>query len=90
MTMTQPYETGRQAAGAARHIYDSPPGSWGDGNLRLLKDACRTARSRASSSPTIGESGKHLHLHFGGMNARTGQDGPVTWPAALNDDLRFP
>jgi hypothetical protein len=41
--MTEPYETERQAADAARHIYDSPPGAWGDGNLRLLEDACRAA-----------------------------------------------
>ena len=43
--MTEPYETERQAADAARHIYDSPPGTgaWGDGNLRLLEDACRAA-----------------------------------------------
>jgi hypothetical protein len=40
-----PYETERQAADAARHIYDSDPGTgaWGDGNLRLLEDACRAA-----------------------------------------------
>jgi hypothetical protein len=41
--MSGPYETERQAAGAARHFYDSPPGGWGDGNLRLLEDVCRTA-----------------------------------------------
>jgi hypothetical protein len=41
--VTEPYETQRQAADAARHIYDSQPGSWGDGNLRLLEDACRAA-----------------------------------------------
>jgi hypothetical protein len=43
--MSEPYETERQAADAARHIYDSPPGTgaWGDGNLRLLEDACRAA-----------------------------------------------
>jgi hypothetical protein len=40
-----PYETERQAVAAARHIYDSPPGTgaWGDGNLRMLEDACRAA-----------------------------------------------
>jgi hypothetical protein len=43
--MTEPCETERQAADAARHIYDSPPGTgvWGDGNCRLLEDACRAA-----------------------------------------------
>jgi hypothetical protein len=43
--MTEPYETERQAADAARHIYDSPPGTgaWGDGNRRLLEDACRAS-----------------------------------------------
>lgn len=43
--MSGPYETEREAAGAARHIYDSPPGTgaWSDGNLRLMEDACRTA-----------------------------------------------
>jgi hypothetical protein len=40
-----PYETEREAAGAARHIYDSPPGTgaWGDGNHRLIEDACTAA-----------------------------------------------
>jgi len=43
--MSEPYETERQAADAAQHIYDSPPGTgaWGDGNLRLLEGACRAA-----------------------------------------------
>jgi hypothetical protein len=37
-----PYETEREAAGAARHIYSSDPGTgaWGDGNHRLLEEAC--------------------------------------------------
>jgi hypothetical protein len=45
MTMTEPYETERQAAATVRHIYDSPPGTgaWGDGNLRLLEGACQAA-----------------------------------------------
>jgi hypothetical protein len=34
--MTEPYETERQARGSARHITDSPPGSWQDGLQRLL------------------------------------------------------
>jgi hypothetical protein len=40
-----PYETERQAAAAARHIYDSPPGTgaWAAGNHRLLLDACASA-----------------------------------------------
>jgi hypothetical protein len=40
-----PYETERQAADAARHIYDSPPGTgaWTAGNHRLLLDACASA-----------------------------------------------
>ena len=38
-----PVETEREAAYAARHIYDSPPAAWGDGNRRLLEDACRAA-----------------------------------------------
>lgn len=40
-----PYETERQAAGAARHIYDSPPGTgaWGTGNHKLMEDACTAA-----------------------------------------------
>ena len=40
-----PYETERQAAGAVRHIYDSPPGTgaWAAGNHRLLLDACAKA-----------------------------------------------
>jgi hypothetical protein len=43
--MSGPYETERQAADAARHIYDSPPatGAWGAGNHRLLEDACTAA-----------------------------------------------
>src|SRR6266480_4691016 len=43
--MTGPYDTERQAADAARHIYDSPPGTgaWGDGNHRLMEDACTAA-----------------------------------------------
>jgi hypothetical protein len=43
-----PYETERQAADAARHIYDSPPGAgaWGDGNRRLMEDACTAAGVR--------------------------------------------
>jgi hypothetical protein len=42
--VTGPYETERQAADAARHIYDSPPGpAWGEGNHRLLEDACTAA-----------------------------------------------
>ena len=43
--MSGPYETERQAAGAARHIYDSPPGTgaWGDGCHRLLEGACAAA-----------------------------------------------
>lgn len=53
MTMTDivdhvgsgPYETERQAAAAVRHIYDRPPGTgaWGDGNHRLMEDACTAA-----------------------------------------------
>ena len=41
--MIEPYETEREAAAAARHIYDTEPGTgaWRDGNLRLLEDACR-------------------------------------------------
>jgi hypothetical protein len=35
-----PFETERQTADAARHIYDSPPGSWEAGNHRLIEDAC--------------------------------------------------
>jgi hypothetical protein len=40
-----PFETERQAADAARHIYDSPPGTgaWGAGNHKLLEDACTSA-----------------------------------------------
>jgi hypothetical protein len=40
-----PYETERQAANAARHIYDSDPGTgaWGTGNHKLLEDACTAA-----------------------------------------------
>jgi len=38
-----PYETQRQAADSVRHIIDRPPGSWTDGTLRLLEDACRAA-----------------------------------------------
>jgi hypothetical protein len=43
--MSGPFETERQAADAARHIYDSPPGTgaWGDGNHRLMEDACTAA-----------------------------------------------
>lgn len=43
--MNGPFETERQAAGPVRHILDSPPGTgaWGDGNHRLLEDACTTA-----------------------------------------------
>jgi hypothetical protein len=43
-----PYETERQAADAARHIYDSPPGTgaWGTGSHRLLEDACTAAGVR--------------------------------------------
>jgi hypothetical protein len=43
--VTEPYETEREAAAAARHIYDTDPqtGAWRDGSLRLLEDACRTA-----------------------------------------------
>lgn len=41
--MSGPYESQRQAADAARHITDSPPGSWTDGSHRLLEDACRAA-----------------------------------------------
>jgi hypothetical protein len=43
--MSGPYETERQAADAARHIYDSPPGTgaWGDGNRRLPEEACIAA-----------------------------------------------
>ena len=49
--MSGPYETERQAADAARHIYDSPPGAgaWGAGNLRLLEDACRAAGVRVGT-----------------------------------------
>ena len=43
MIMTEPYETERQAREAARHITDSPPGSWQDGLQRLLEDACTVA-----------------------------------------------
>jgi hypothetical protein len=40
-----PFATEREARDAARHIYDSPPGTgaWTDGNRRLLEDACRGA-----------------------------------------------
>jgi len=40
-----PYETERQAAAAARHIYDLDVGAglWRDGSLRMLEDACRAA-----------------------------------------------
>jgi hypothetical protein len=40
-----PYETERQAADAAGHIHDSPPGTgaWAAGNHRLLLDACASA-----------------------------------------------
>ena len=38
--MSGPFETERQTADAARHIYDSPPGSWEAGNHRLIEDAC--------------------------------------------------
>jgi hypothetical protein len=43
--VTEPYETEREAAAAARHIYDTEPGTgaWRDGSLRLLEDACRAA-----------------------------------------------
>jgi hypothetical protein len=41
--MSGPYETERQAAAAVRHITASPPGSWQDGEHRLLEDACRAA-----------------------------------------------
>ena len=42
--MTEPCEREHQAADAARHIYASPgTGAWGDGNCRLLEDACRAA-----------------------------------------------
>jgi hypothetical protein len=43
--VTGPFETERQARESARHIYDSPPGTgaWGDGNHRMLENACRTA-----------------------------------------------
>jgi hypothetical protein len=43
--MSGPYDTQRQAADAARHIIDSPPGTgaWTDGCHRLLEDACRAA-----------------------------------------------
>ena len=51
MTMTDtmshsgPFETQRQAITACQHVYDSPPGTgaWGDGNHRMLEDACRAA-----------------------------------------------
>lgn len=40
-----PYETERQAADAARHIYDGPPGTgaWAAGNHRLILGACASA-----------------------------------------------
>jgi hypothetical protein len=40
-----PFSTEREAAGAARHIYDSPPGTgaWTAPNLTLLLDACAAA-----------------------------------------------
>ncbi len=38
-----PFETERQAADAARHIYDSPHPAWRDGSHRLLEDACAAA-----------------------------------------------
>jgi hypothetical protein len=43
--MSGPYETERQAANAVRHIYGSPAGTgaWGDGNHRLIEDACTAA-----------------------------------------------
>jgi len=40
-----PFQTEREARNAARHIYDSPPGTgaWGTGNHRLLKNGCLAA-----------------------------------------------
>jgi hypothetical protein len=40
-----PYDSERQAAADASHIYASPPGTgaWGDGNHRLIEDACTAA-----------------------------------------------
>jgi len=38
-----PYETEREARADVQHIFDSPPGSWGDGMRRLLEDACGAA-----------------------------------------------
>jgi hypothetical protein len=37
-----PFETERDARNAARHIYDSPPGTgaWGNGNHQMLEGAC--------------------------------------------------
>ncbi len=41
--MNGPFNTQREARAAVAHILDSPPGTWGDGNRRLLEDACRSA-----------------------------------------------
>jgi hypothetical protein len=43
--MSGPSETEREAAAAARHVYDTDaaPGAWRDGSLRMLEDACRAA-----------------------------------------------
>jgi hypothetical protein len=38
-----PIETERQARDLVRHILDSPPGSFRDGNHRHLEDACGAA-----------------------------------------------
>jgi hypothetical protein len=40
-----PFQTELEARNATRHIYESPPGTgaWGNGNHKLLEDACRSA-----------------------------------------------
>jgi hypothetical protein len=38
-----PYEDERQASAAARHITSLPPGTWGDGNHRMLCEALSDA-----------------------------------------------
>ena len=44
-TRVGPFETGREAAAAARHIYDLPPatGAWGAAMRKMLEDACASA-----------------------------------------------
>jgi hypothetical protein len=38
-----PFETEYEARASVQHITGSTPGSWTDGNHRLLEDACRAA-----------------------------------------------